>query len=69
MNTSILDNDSAMRHTRHDCGGTILTGAPGTAQEHEYCDRCDWVEFREDADEALYDEGYADGLRGAEQKA
>lgn len=28
------------------CMGTILTGVPGTEQEHDYCDRCDWSQDR-----------------------
>jgi len=46
--TSILSQmESISRHTAcPECGGTILTGAPGTEQEHDYCDKCDWTQDR-----------------------
>jgi predicted RNA-binding Zn-ribbon protein involved in translation (DUF1610 family) len=50
--TSILDQmESISRHAScPECGGTILTGCPGTEQEHYYCDRCDWTQDRSEVD-------------------
>ena len=36
---SILDNTSAMNHSHHVCGGTILSST-GNGEEYQYCDRC-----------------------------
>ncbi len=48
---SILDQTASISsRTTCACGGTILTGAAGSEQEHTYCDSCDRVEHRADVD-------------------
>ena len=45
---SILDNTSAMNHSHHVCGGTILSST-GNGEEYQYCDRCGAYAYSEDA--------------------
>lgn len=45
---SILDNTSAMNHTHHVCGGTILQGPMTDDGRQNYCDRCGAFSYGDD---------------------